>query len=624
MFRDRCDVPLTTADAGAVAPFDGFTEAVLAHCRSAPEHLAAALAADPRMVLGHAARGLAMGLMAQNALLPAMREELAIARTCLAQDGGGPREAFFVEALDGWVAGDWWHAVRALEAAIRLHPHDRLAIKLAHNARFMLGDAAGMRADLEAVLPRWSEAVPDYGYILGCHAFALEETGDYRAAEAAGRRAVELERRDAWGLHAVGHVMEMEGRAREGLAWFDAHRAEHAHCNNFDYHIWWHRALFELELGRTDAALALYDDRIRPEHTDDFRDIANGASMLWRLAQAGVDVGDRWEELADRAAGHRGDHALVFADAHYVLALSGAGRHHAADAMVASARAAAAEARTTQQARLAAVGLPLMEAVRDAGRGDDAGAAARLTPVLRDLPSIGGSHAQRDVFVQLHVEASLGVGRFDLSTEALDARARRHVDGSWGGRCRAAAQRRERRPAPLARPAPSAGGTRAAARAGALAAMAVLALCLSLLPVGRAPAQETGPYPYEGIVEIETPHDFDTLWDRLSTAVQDHGMILVGQASASRAADGRGIDIPGNGVIEVFRNDFAVRMLEASVPAGIEAPIRYYLTENPDGTTTLTYRRPTAVFAPYDGEGLDAMAEELDGIFAAIAEQAAR
>ncbi|MEQ8968010.1 MAG: DUF302 domain-containing protein [Azospirillaceae bacterium] len=152
--------------------------------------------------------------------------------------------------------------------------------------------------------------------------------------------------------------------------------------------------------------------------------------------------------------------------------------------------------------------------------------------------------------------------------------------------------------------------------------LALSALALAAAP-GATLAQDASPYPYDGMVEIDTPHDFDTLWDRLSAAVQDHEMFLVGRASASRAAEGRGIDIPGNGVVEVYRNDFAVRMLEASVPAGIEAPIRYYLTEDADGTTTLTYRLPTAIFAPYDSDDLDAMAAELDVIFAAIAKQAA-
>lgn len=96
------------------------------------------------------------------------------------------------------------------------------------------------------------------------------------------------------------------------------------------------------------------------------------------------------------------------------------------------------------------------------------------------------------------------------------------------------------------------------------------------------------------------------------------------KASASQGAAARGVKIPGNAVIMVFRNDYAVRMLEASVPAGIEAPLRFYVTENADGKASLTWRAPSAIFAPYGSAPLDKMAHELDPIFAAIARDAVR
>lgn len=129
-------------------------------------------------------------------------------------------------------------------------------------------------------------------------------------------------------------------------------------------------------------------------------------------------------------------------------------------------------------------------------------------------------------------------------------------------------------------------------------------------------------YPYDDMIEVQTPHSFDALFDSLSQSVKDNDMLLVARASASRGAAGRGIDIPGNAVIEVYRNDFAVRMLKASIAAGYEAPIRFYLTAEDDGTTTLAYRRPSAVFAPYKSDELDTMAKELDVLFARIVEQA--
>lgn len=143
----------------------------------------------------------------------------------------------------------------------------------------------------------------------------------------------------------------------------------------------------------------------------------------------------------------------------------------------------------------------------------------------------------------------------------------------------------------------------------------------TLLLVGAGAASADAPLP--GTRTVATRHGFDALVSRVETAVSDHRMGLVAQASASRGAAARGIRIPGNAVLMVFRNDYAVRMLQASVAAGIEAPLRIYVTENADGTASITYRTPSAVFAPYRSEKLDAMARELDPIFEGIARDAA-
>ena len=145
---------------------------------------------------------------------------------------------------------------------------------------------------------------------------------------------------------------------------------------------------------------------------------------------------------------------------------------------------------------------------------------------------------------------------------------------------------------------------------------AVSMLCASLAaPAAAAP---------DGTLSFATPHDFATLVGRVEAAVKAHEMFVVTKASASKGAAKRGVTIPGNMVLGVYRNDFAVRMLEASVPAGIEAPIRFYVTETADGTARLHYRTPSAVFAPYEdgGEALAGLAQELDAIFAAIAADA--
>ena len=152
---------------------------------------------------------------------------------------------------------------------------------------------------------------------------------------------------------------------------------------------------------------------------------------------------------------------------------------------------------------------------------------------------------------------------------------------------------------------------------------AVLALIAATAFTGLPAGAQTLERP--GWAVHQTKHGFSDLNTRLDQAIAAESMALVTQASASAGASSRGITIAGNRVVGVYRNDFAVRMLEASLAAGIEAPIRFYVTENADGTATLSYKTPTSVFSPYFAEGgaaLKALAAELDAIFGKIAANA--
>ena len=152
---------------------------------------------------------------------------------------------------------------------------------------------------------------------------------------------------------------------------------------------------------------------------------------------------------------------------------------------------------------------------------------------------------------------------------------------------------------------------------GRAVAFALLLACAA----GNAGAQTATPLP--GTHTVVSPYRFEVLASRLEQAIADNQMGLVAQASASRGAAARGVKIPGNLVLMVFRNDYAVRMLAASVPAGIEAPLRVYVTEDRDGRTSVTWRSPSAVFAPYGNADLNALARELDPIIEKIVRDAA-
>lgn len=424
MFHDLSGDRISVANDAARLAWNDTLEAVLAHAAATPEHLARTLAADPGFALAHAAKGLMLLSLARPELTGAARECLALARNAIAARPVTAREAAVADALGLWLSDRPRHAAQKLEALLSDHPHDVLALKLSHGIRFMLGDQSEMLSCLRRVVPRFSGSHPLSGYVSGCYAFALEERGFYREAEAAGRRAVELAPRDAWGRHAVAHVLEMTGRVDEGVAWL-GDGATWAHANNFRFHIVWHLALFRLERGETAEVLRLYDDGIRAEQTDDYRDIANGAALLARLSYAGVDVGSRWEELAAKAQARVGDGRLVFADLHYALSLLGAGREDAASDIARSladdshAHASTERREAARSGSLAAFGLI-------AFHERDYAEAARLLGAARGgLVAIGGSHAQRDLFEQAYIESLIRSGAHDRASNVLRERLAR-------------------------------------------------------------------------------------------------------------------------------------------------------------------------------------------------------
>ncbi|WP_029057622.1 tetratricopeptide repeat protein [Stappia stellulata] len=406
---DRYGYPLTMSEPAALEAWQSALDAFLAHGTTTPDHLARALSLEPRFALGHATHGLFCLLLGRREMVGVAEEDWKQADGARTAVGATVREAAVIDALRDWLDGHPRAAADRLDTALAAHPADPLLMKLVHAVRFVLGDAAGMRRSVETVLDAYDESHSAYGYLMGCHAFALEETGEYDRAERSGRRAVELAPDDAWALHAVAHVYDMTGRAEEGRRWLEANTQTFSHCNNFRFHVWWHLALMQLDRGDIAAVLALYDEEIRSERTDDYRDISNAASLLMRLEIEGVNVGGRWEELAQISQTRIDDRCNLFADLHYMLSLGGGRRRQAADAMLASVALHAEE--PTDLGRVAATaGLPAAHGLEAYFRGNFFSAFHHLDQARPTLRGIGGSHAQRDVFERLAIDAALRAG----------------------------------------------------------------------------------------------------------------------------------------------------------------------------------------------------------------------
>jgi len=440
--RDSGGLRLTMDDPQGLAPWNRTVHGFLSHSNETPAHLAAALEAAPHFALGWAAKGLFYMLLGRAELTALAREAHARAEAGLAAIGGTARERVYVDALGDYLRGRPSAAVRRFEALLETHPEDALAMKLDHQIRFVLGDNRGMARVMDGVIAAYPESHPLSGYARGCHAFALEETGAYALAERHGRAGLEIAGDDAWGLHAVAHVYDMTAQNRAGITWLSTQTDAWAHCNNFGYHVWWHLGLFHLDRGEFDQALALYDSRVRADKTDDYRDIANGASMLVRLEIEGVDVGDRWEELAELAATRVEDACVIFADLHYLLALEGDGRRPEADRLVARIAADAERTEHDMHEVAAVAGHPAAVGLAAFRAGQYGLAWDKLAEARPGMQRVGGSHAQRDVFTRLMIESAIRARRWPEAEAALVARAeRRGAEDNFTHRRRAAIAR---------------------------------------------------------------------------------------------------------------------------------------------------------------------------------------
>ena len=427
---DICFCPVTLSSSSALEDWNGVIMGLLSHGRQTPVHLGRVMEAAPDFAMGHAARGLFCLMTGRAEMLTTARDAHATAQAMAAQTPVTSREAEWIAALGLWLDGKPTAAIATIEEVLTALPHDTLSMKLSHGIHFMLGDRVGMRASVERVLDAHGDHHGCHGYLLGCHAFALEETGDYALAERTGRAGLEQAGDDAWGLHAVAHVYDMTARLDAGIALIENNTAAWEGSNNFRYHVWWHKALLHLERGETDRALGLYDAQIRADKTDDYRDIANATSLLMRLELEGMDVGPRWDELADFSEARVEDGCLVFADLHYLLALTGADRGNAA-AQMAVRFARDATGTGEMAAQVDAPGTAALAGLNAFAEGRYDTAFLNLAAARPLMPTIGGSHAQRDVFERMTIDAGLRAGRYDATSAILRDRLKQrggHMD----------------------------------------------------------------------------------------------------------------------------------------------------------------------------------------------------
>jgi tetratricopeptide (TPR) repeat protein len=379
-----------------------------------------AIEIEPGFAMGHILRGHLHVSLWEKSVVPEV--EQTIARLRALPDDCNDRERRHIYALQQWADGDWEGARSTLERLSAEYPRDLLALQMGHLCDFFLGDRENLRGRIARALPHWTREDPGYPFLLGFLAFGQEECGAYAVAEETGRHALELEAEDCWAHHAVTHVLEMQCRQAEGIAFMASREKHWAQPDNaFMFHNWWHNALFHLDQGNSEGALEIYDRGVRAEESEIQLMLLDAAALLWRLHLQNVDVGNRWGELADRYASDDEAGFYAFNDAHAMLALIASGREVEAKERLEAVASAARDATTNAQMS-SQVGLGVARGIYAFGTGDYAAAVDFLLPLRNRTHTFGGSHAQRDLFHRTLIEAATRAGDTSLARALIQER----------------------------------------------------------------------------------------------------------------------------------------------------------------------------------------------------------
>ncbi len=407
-YADSRGVPVTAGDRQLVDQLDQAATLFHGYYADPVAAVERALERDPGFIMGLALKGGIFATSSEKAAEPVLDEILA--RLKPLAESANARERGHIAALEAWRAGRFDAATESWGRILLEHPRDLIALQLAHLGDFLLAQSLTLRDRPARVLYAWDRNVPGYGYVLGMWAFGLEESGHYADAEKAGREALDLNARDPWSVHAVAHVMEMQNRVDEGIAWLEGRAAEWATENLFAFHNWWHLALYHLDRGDLARALELYDSRVRPKPSAVQLEMVDASALLWRLTLRGAETGKRWEELADSWTPLLADGHYAFNDVHAMMALVGARRFGEARRLIGTLEQVAARPTLNgEMTRL--VGLPAAHAFLAWGEGRYDEALEDLIPALPVAQRHGGSHAQRDVLHLTAVESALRSGR---------------------------------------------------------------------------------------------------------------------------------------------------------------------------------------------------------------------
>jgi len=407
MIPDRYGLPLSTSSAAAGQAYVEGVDRFLASHAGAETCFDRAVAADPAFALAHVGRARSLQLLGRGALA---QEAAAQARALAASLDR--RQRRHVEALGLAVAGQGARALALIREHVAEFPRDAMALAAANGVYGLIG-FSGRQERNEEMLALLESVAPAYGedwWFLGAHGFARTEALGWKAGAPLVERALALAPRNAHAAHAWAHVCYEQGADQDGTAFVAAWLPEYPKAGPLHCHLSWHQALFELGLGRPEAALALFEAGIRPGASQcaPFSTLVDSASLLWRRELAGAPRRpEAWSAVAQHARASFPAIGISFADVHCAVALAAAGDAEGLARWVGLLREGVEQGRVPAGSVVPVVA----EAMGAFARGRYEDAIGALAPVVEQLVRVGGSWAQRDLFEHTLLAAYVRAGR---------------------------------------------------------------------------------------------------------------------------------------------------------------------------------------------------------------------
>ncbi len=407
----------------AVAAYDRAIDHLVRFQAEVVDVVAEAAAADPGCVMARV-------FGAYLALMSTEEGAVAGARKALGPPGSDdapllPRERAHLAAARRWAAGDMAGAGALLGEISVQYPRDLLALAVGHQVDFFTGDAVNLRDRIGRALGTWHDDDAQLGFVQGMYAFGLEECNLYGLSGDVGRSAVERNRDDVWGIHAVVHTHEMQGQIPEGIRFLRDREPDWQTGNFMNVHNSWHYALYLLQGSDVPGALAVYDRVLHHAGSQDVAlELLDATALLWRLQLEGISVGSRWQPLAEAWTRLLAPGYYPFNDMHAIMAFVGSGDLHRAEEVVTTLDRVVAEAdrSTTGWKMTSAVGLPVCRTLLHFGRRNYGRVLDELLPIRTRVHEFGGSHAQRDAVERTLLEAAIRDSRTDLALALISER----------------------------------------------------------------------------------------------------------------------------------------------------------------------------------------------------------